>query len=108
MSTIKDSIISRLSSLPAPLTLPELSIVIGKKETTIRSNLTGKNKQRYVPRCEKLPNSSRWQCSHASIIAWLNSKKTSKRRGRPTKKEEIAKREITRAESELAEIRAKG
>mgnify|MGYP003612737913 CR=1 FL=1 len=83
--------------LPKILFIEQLSALIGKTETTIRTCATNAKYAHLIPRPFKLPNSRRLCWYERDVLAWINStrpaeKKTKKRPpGRPTKVEQLVR-----------------
>jgi predicted DNA-binding transcriptional regulator AlpA len=71
----------------------DLSNLIGKTETTIRTCATNKKYFHLIPRPFKMPNSRRLCWFQKDVLAWISSgtqvSSTNPKRGRPTKKEAL-------------------
>ena len=84
--------------LPEILQIEQLSPLIGKTATTIRTCATNAKYAHLIPRPFKLPGSRRLCWYKADVVAWLSQampvkvveKKPAVRRGPPTKAEQIA------------------
>ncbi len=77
-----------LVDLPSILFIEDLSKVIGKAPTTIRTCATNIAYQHLIPRPFRMPGSRRLSWDKASVLAWLNNSEqvTAKRGpGRPKK-----------------------
>lgn len=78
------------------LFIEELSALIGKAATTIRTCASNEKYHRHIPRPFKLPNSRRLAWYEEDVLAWLQAAQPvgepqKKRRGRPTKAEQLAR-----------------
>ena len=76
--------------------IEELSSIIGKATTTIRTCATNRKYQHLIPRPFKMPNSRRLFWYEEDVRAWQAASTPvgpvlQRRRGRPTKAEQIAK-----------------
>jgi len=74
--------------------IEELSALIGKAATTIRSCATNRKYQHLIPRPRKMPNSRRLFWYEEDVRAWQAASVpvepvVQKRRGRPTKTEQM-------------------
>lgn len=85
------------SGLPDVLKIEELSELIGKTATTIRTCATNAQYAHLIPRPFKLPNSRRLCWYREEVLAWMEMattvqpvNKSPTRRGSPTKAERIA------------------
>lgn len=85
---------------PAPVRrvmfIEELSALIGKTETTIRSYATNQIYQHLIPRPFKFPHSRRLAWYAEDVTAWMAAavpvgEPVKRRRGRPTKAEQLAR-----------------
>lgn len=85
-------------SLPEVLKIEDLSRLIGKAATTIRTCATNKKYAHLIPRPHKLPGSRRLCWSKEDVLAWMEQATTVQpsrserqaRRGPPTKSERMA------------------
>ena len=83
--------------LPKILFIGQLSALIGKTETTIRTCATNAKYEHLIPRPFKLPNSRRLCWYEHDVLAWINSTRPAeppppkRPRGRPTKVEQLAR-----------------
>lgn len=85
-------------SLPEVLKIEELSQLIGKAATTIRTCATNKKYAHLIPRPFKLPGSRRLCWSREDVLAWMGQATAVQpsedarqaRRGPPTKAERVA------------------
>ena len=87
--------------------IEELSGLIGKATTTIRTCATNRKYQHLIPRPFKMPHSRRLVWYEDDVRAWLAQSTrvhpvTQKRRGRPTKEEQILNARL-RATEKLTE-----
>ena len=83
-------------SLRRILFIEELSSLIGKTATTIRTCATNAKYQHLIPRPFKLPHSRRLAWYEDDVAAWMQAAQPvglpqKKRRGRPTKAEQLAR-----------------
>lgn len=93
------------SPLRRILFIEELSGLIGKKETTIRtyvSNIRYLNRH-LIPQPFKLPNSRRLAWYEDDVLKWLEAATpvgppVKRRRGRPTKAEQLARAQSVEAD----------
>lgn len=78
------------------LFIEQLSALIGKSTTTIRTFATRKGAQHLIPRPFKMPGSRRLCWYEADVLAWIESSRpapeppSKRRRGAPTKVERAA------------------
>lgn len=86
-----------LPNLPDVLKIEDLSALIGKTATTIRTCSSNPKYAKYIPRPFKLPNSRRLYWYKDEVLAWMAQAKTVQpadksagRRGPPTKAERVA------------------
>ena len=84
------------------LFIEELSTVIGKAATTIRTCATNRKYQHLIPRPRKMPNSRRLFWYEEDVSAWQAASTsvepvTKKKRGRPTKAEQVIRARMTTA-----------
>lgn len=83
--------------LPRILFIEELSALIGKTATTIRTCATNGKYQHLIPRPFKMPNSRRLCWYERDVLEWIDSNRpaepppTRRRPGRPTKAEQISR-----------------
>ncbi|MFA4393262.1 hypothetical protein ABVD19_18645 [Xanthomonas euvesicatoria] len=83
--------------LPKILFIEQLSTLIGKTATTIRTCATNAKYAHLIPRPFKLPNSRRLCWYEHDVLAWINSTRPAepppkkRPRGRPTKVEQLAR-----------------
>ena len=83
--------------LPKILFIEQLSALIGKTATTIRTCATNAKYAHLIPRPFKLPNSRRLCWYERDVLAWINSTlpanppPAKRPRGRPTKVEQLAR-----------------
>lgn len=83
--------------LPKILFIEQLSALIGKTATTIRTCATNAKYAHLIPRPFKLPNSRRLCWYECDVLAWINSTRPAepppkkRPRGRPTKAEVLAR-----------------
>lgn len=87
------------------LFIEELSALIGKTATTIRTCATNAKYQHLIPRPFKLPHSRRLAWYEDEVQAWLQGAQPvaplqPKRRGRPTKAEQLARMRQSNRSSE--------
>lgn len=83
------------SQLPRIIFIEELSAVIGKNATTIRTCATNERYKHLIPRPFKMPNSRRLAWYEKDVQAWLAGSTavlppSKPRRGPPTKVEKVA------------------
>jgi len=83
-------------SLRRILFIEELSSLIGKTATTIRTCVSNEKYQHHIPRPFKLPHSRRLAWYEDDVAAWMQAAQPvgqpqKKRRGRPTKAEQLAR-----------------
>lgn len=84
-------------SLPKILFIEQLSALIGKTATTIRTCATNQKYAHLIPRPFKLPNSRRLCWYEHEVLAWIDSHRPAepppprRPRGRPTKAEQLAR-----------------
>lgn len=85
------------ADLPRILFIEQLSALIGKTATTIRTCATNAKYAHLIPRPFKLPNSRRLCWYEHDVLAWINSTRPAepppkkRPRGRPTKAEQLAR-----------------
>ena len=83
--------------LPKILFIEQLSALIGKTETTIRTCATNAKYAHLIPRPFKLPNSRRLCWYEHDVLAWISSTRPTepppprRLRGRPTKVEQLSR-----------------
>jgi hypothetical protein len=83
--------------LPKILFIEQLSLLIGKTATTIRTCATNAKYAHLIPRPFKLPNSRRLCWYEHDVRAWMDSTRPAepppikRRRGRPMKTEQLAR-----------------
>lgn len=83
--------------IPRCVLIEELSTVIGKAETTIRTCATNKKYQHLIPKPFKLPGSRRLCWWEHEVLAWIETNRPAepppvkRPRGRPTKVEQLAR-----------------
>lgn len=86
------------SGLPKILFIEQLSALIGKTATTIRTCSTNQKYAHLIPRPFKMPNSRRLCWYEHEVLAWIDSHRPveppplRRPRGRPTKTEQLARR----------------
>lgn len=79
------------------LFIEQLSLLIGKKVTSIRTCATSKDLKHLIPRPHKLPNSRRLCWYEHEVLAWIESNRPAeppppkRPRGRPTKAEQLVR-----------------
>lgn len=77
--------------------IEQLSIIIGKTPTTIRTCATNSKYLHLIPRPWKMPNSRRLCWYEHEVLQWIESQRPSlptqirRPRGRPTKQEQLAR-----------------
>lgn len=85
---------------PAPVRrvmfIEELSALIGKTENTIRTCATNRKYQHLIPRPFKFPHSRRLAWYAEDVTIWMEAARpvgepVKRRRGRPTKAEQLAR-----------------
>ena len=83
--------------LPKLLFIEQLSALIGKTETTIRTCATNAKYAHLIPRPFKLPNSRRVCWDEHDVLAWISATRPTepppprRLRGRPTKVEQLSR-----------------
>lgn len=82
-------------SLPRILFIEQLSALIGKTATTIRTCATNQKYAHLIPRPFKMPHSRRLCWYEHEVLAWIDSHRLAepaarRPRGRPRKVEQIA------------------
>jgi predicted DNA-binding transcriptional regulator AlpA len=87
------------SMLKRILFIEELSLLIGKTATTIRTCATNTKYQHLIPRPFKLPNSRRLAWYEEDVLRWIAAatpvgEPIKRRRGRPTKAEQMARARV--------------
>jgi len=80
--------------------IEELSVLIGKTATTIRTCATNAKYHHLIPRPRKMPNSRRLFWYEEDVQAWQAaslpvSPLARRRRGRPTKTEQVVRARMT-------------
>ncbi|MBS0448501.1 MAG: hypothetical protein JSR59_21475 [Proteobacteria bacterium] len=89
------------SHLRRILFIEELSPLIGKTANTIRTCATNAKYQHLIPRPFKLPNSRRLAWYEEDVLTWMGQAvpvgPTGRRRGRPTKAEQLARARLAAA-----------
>lgn len=89
--------VANLSGLPKILFIEQLSALIGKTATTIRTCSTNQKYAHLIPRPFKMPNSRRLCWYEHEVLAWIDSHRPveppplRRPRGRPTKTEQLAR-----------------
>lgn len=83
------------SALPRILFVEQLSLLIGKTATTIRTCATNEKYKHLIPRPFKMPNSRRLAWYEEEVLAWIAGAQvvapsSKPRRGPPTKTERVA------------------
>lgn len=93
-------IVQTASSVAAPvriLFIEQLSTLIGKSATTIRTFATNEKYKHLIPRPWKMPNSRRLCWYEHEVLQWIESQRPAlpsnvrRPRGRPTKQEQLAR-----------------
>lgn len=85
------------SDLPRMLFVEQLSTLIGKTATTIRTCATNDKYKHLIPKPFKLPHSRRLCWYEHEVLAWIESNRPAeppppkRPRGRPTKVEQLAR-----------------
>lgn len=85
------------SGTPRRIHIEEVSALIGKAMTTIRTCATNKKYQHLIPRPFKMPSSRRWCWWEDEVLAWIETNRPAeppppkRPRGRPTKVEQLAR-----------------
>lgn len=84
------------NELPRILFIEQLSSLIGKTETTIRTCATNAKYAHLIPRPFKMPHSRRLCWYEHEVLAWIDSHRPPepeqrRPRGRPTKTEQLAR-----------------
>lgn len=85
------------SGTPRILFIEQLSALIGKTATTIRTCATNHKYQHLIPTPFKLPNSRRLCWYEHDVLRWIESNRPAepppprRTRGRPTKAEQLAR-----------------
>ena len=98
--------------LPKLLFIEQLSALIGKTETTIRTCATNAKYAHLIPRPFKLPNSRRLCWYERDVLEWIESTRPAepppprRPRGRPTKAEQLSRARW--AQNNTAQPSAKG
>jgi predicted DNA-binding transcriptional regulator AlpA len=85
-----------MDELKRTIFIEELSLLIGKTATTIRTCATNRKYQHLIPRPHKMPNSRRLFWYEDDVRAWQAASTPvepvlQRRRGRPTKTEQMVK-----------------
>ena len=93
-----------LAGWPEILQIEDLSKLIGKAETTIRTCATCTRYAHLIPRPFKLPGSRRLSWYKTDVLAWIEQATTVQppckpRRGRPTKVEQVKQKQLQESES---------
>jgi predicted DNA-binding transcriptional regulator AlpA len=83
-------------SVKRPIFIEELSVLIGKAVTTIRTCATNRKYHHLIPRPRKMPNSRRLFWYEDDVSAWQAASTpvgpvAQRRRGRPTKMEQVVR-----------------
>ena len=91
-----------MDAVKRPIFIEELSVLIGKAATTIRTCATNRKYQHLIPRPHKMPNSRRLFWYEEDVKAWQAAAARvepmeRKRRGRPTKQEQVLRARIAQA-----------
>lgn len=87
-------------SLPKILFIEQLSALIGKTATTIRTCATNQKYAHLIPRPFKMPHSRRLCWYEHEVLAWIDSHRPAeppaprRPRGRPTKAEQLARQRL--------------
>ncbi len=89
-----------MDELKRTIFIEELSLLIGKTATTIRTCATNRKYQHLIPRPHKMPNSRRLFWYEDDVRAWQAASTPvepvlQRRRGRPTKTEQMVKARMT-------------
>ncbi|WP_080940051.1 helix-turn-helix transcriptional regulator [Chromobacterium violaceum] len=84
------------AAVPRILFIEQVSSIIGKSVTTIRTCATNEKYKHLIPRPFKMPHSRRLAWYEKDVLAWLAgaqpvSPPVKRRRGRPTKAEQLAR-----------------
>ncbi len=84
------------SAAPRVLFIEQVSAIIGKSVTTIRTCATNEKYKHLIPRPFKFPHSRRLVWFEKDVLEWLAaaqpvSPPAKRRRGRPTKLEQLAR-----------------
>ncbi|WP_115617725.1 hypothetical protein [Chromobacterium vaccinii] len=84
------------AAFPRILYIEQVSSIIGKTVTTIRTCATNEKYKHLIPRPFKMPHSRRLAWYEKDVLAWLAdappvSPPVKRRRGRPTKIEQLAR-----------------
>lgn len=88
---------SGLDGLPRILFIEQLSALIGKTPTTIRTCVSNKKYSHLIPTPFKMPHSRRLCWYESEVLAWIDSHRlsetptTRRPRGRPRKVEQLAR-----------------
>ena len=94
--------------IPRCIRIEELSALIGKTATTIRTCATNKKYQHLIPKPFKMPNSRRLCWWESEVLAWIESNRPAeppprkRPRGRPTKVEQLARERWARTSAARA------
>lgn len=92
-------------TLPRIIFIEELSLIIGKTPTTIRTCATCLKYGHLIPRPFKLPYSRRLCWYESDVLKWIESSQPAfppplrRPRGRPTKSEQLARQRWIEADS---------
>lgn len=87
------------TNVPRILFVEQLSALIGKTETTIRTCSTNKKYEHLIPRPFKMPHSRRLCWYEHEVHEWIQSHRPAvpppptRPRGRPTKVEQLARQQ---------------
>lgn len=89
-------IIVRQDELPRILFVEQLSALIGKTPTTIRTCATNAKYQHLIPKPFKMPHSRRLCWYEQDVLEWIDSQRpvpepARRPRGRPTKAAQLAR-----------------
>jgi hypothetical protein len=82
-----------------PIFIEEMSVLIGKAVTTIRTCATNRKYHHLIPRPRKMPNSRRLFWYEEDVSAWQAASMAvgpvlQRRRGRPTKVEQMIRARV--------------
>jgi predicted DNA-binding transcriptional regulator AlpA len=89
-------VIVRQDELPRILFVEQLSALIGKTPTTIRTCATNAKYQHLIPKPFKMPHSRRLCWYEQEVLEWIDSQRPApepvrRRRGRPTKVAQLSR-----------------
>lgn len=96
---------TQTGGVPRCVLIEELSTLIGKAETTIRTCATNEKYKHLIPKPFKMPNSRRLCWWEHEVLAWIESNRPAeppppkRPRGRPTKVEQLARERWARTSS---------